>query len=231
MTRSGRAPKRHGVVKAGLGWILGAAAAGLVPASVAAAAGHGKAAKFLAAGGVVASAFMAFFFRDPERHPPDDADAVLSGADGRVMTVEADADPGFLGEPTVRISVFLSIFDVHVNRAPISGRIVSVLHEPGRFRFAFDPRASRVNERNTICIEGERVRCVVRQIVGPVARRVVHWLEPGQAVRAGDRIGLMKFGSRLDVFLPLGSVDVLVCTGMMVRAGETVIARLRTRQR
>jgi len=185
-----------------------------------------------AAGGVAAlcgAAAMVFFFRDPARTVPSDPDAVLSGADGRVMEVVEETEPEFIGGPAVRISVFLSIFNVHVNRAPIAGRVVALRHEPGQFRFAFTSAASRVNERNTIVIEGAHGRCVVRQIVGPVARRVVHWLEVGQHVGAGQRIGLMKFGSRLDVVVPLTDLEILVRPGMMVRAGESVLGRYRSR--
>lgn len=215
------------IAKEGWPFIAGAAVAGLLAAGVALAAGW----RAVAVAGAVAAgsgaAAMAAFFRDPERLPPVDDDVVLSGADGRVMEVAEAAEPEYFDEPCVRISVFLSIFNVHINRAPIAGRVLSLRHEPGRFRFAFDPQASRVNERNSILIEGPALRCLVRQIVGPVARRVVHWLEVGQTVRAGDRIGLMKFGSRLDVYLPSAKVELCVRVGMIVRAGETIVARLR----
>lgn len=194
---------------------LGAAAAGWMPAA--------RALGVLAA---VGGGFMVFFFRDPDRTPPPDPDAVLSGADGRVMEIAEEPEPEFIGGDAVRISVFLSVFNVHVNRAPVAGRVRALKYTPGRFLFAFDNRASRVNENNSILIDGGCVRCLTRQIVGPVARRVVHWLTPNQELQRGERIGMMKFGSRLDVFFPRGTVEILVTRGMKVRAGETVLARL-----
>ena len=197
---------------------LGAAAAGWLPA-----------ARALGVVAAVGCGFMVFFFRDPDRTPPPDPDAVLSGADGVVMEIVEEPELEFIGGDAVRISVFLSVFNVHVNRAPVAGRVAALKYTPGRFLFAFDNRASRVNENNSILIDGGRVRCLTRQIVGPVARRVVHWLAPNQELQKGDRIGMMKFGSRLDVYLPRGTVEVLVTRGMKVRAGETVLARIVSR--
>ncbi len=195
----------------------------------AAAAGWNCAARVLAVLAVVGGGFMVFFFRDPDRTPPSDPAALLSGADGRVMAIVEEPEPEFIGGDAIRISVFLSVFNVHVNRAPVAGRVRAIKYTPGRFLFAFDNRASRVNENNSILIDGGPVRCLTRQIVGPVARRVVHWLTPNQELQKGDRIGMMKFGSRLDVFFPRGTVEVLVTRGMNVRAGETVLARLVSR--
>lgn len=212
------------------GWpfILGAPMAFGAAALLAYGLGGVGAARWLAVTALVVGGFMLFFFRDPDRTPPDDPDAVLSGADGRVMEIVEETEPDFIRGEAVRISVFLSIFNVHVNRAPVDGRVTALRHTPGRFLFAFDNRASQVNENNSILIEGGRVRCLARQIVGPVARRVVHWLRPDQGLRKGDRIGMMKFGSRMDVFLPRGSVEILVKPGDHVRAGETVLARIVT---
>ena len=142
------------------------------------------------------------------------------------MEIVEEPEPEFIGGDAVRISVFLSVFNVHVNRAPVAGRVTALKYTPGRFLFAFDNRASRVNENNSILIDGGRVRCLTRQIVGPVARRVVHWLTLNQELQKGDRVGMMKFGSRLDVYLPRGSAEIVVKKGMKVRAGETVLARL-----
>ena len=196
----------------------------------AAAAGWRSAACALGALAVVGGGFMIFFFRDPDRSPPPDPDAILSGADGRVMEIVEEPEAEFIGGEALRISVFLSVFNVHVNRAPVAGRVAALKYTPGRFLFAFDNRASRVNENNSILLVDGPVRCLTRQIVGPVARRVVHWLAPNQVLQKGDRIGMMKFGSRLDIYLPRGSAEVCVRKGMKVRAGETVLARITGRQ-
>jgi phosphatidylserine decarboxylase len=133
----------------------------------------------------------------------------------------------------VRISVFLSIFDVHVNRSPLSGYAKFIGYFPGKKIFAFREKASEFNQHNKILIEGPQTRCLVAQIAGPVARRVVYWLdrETPVPVKAGDRIGMMKFGSRLDIYLPADEVDVLAKRGDRVRAGETVIARIKAIER
>jgi len=175
-------------------------------------------------------ACLLYFFRDPDRTPPQDTGAILSGADGRVMSVTRLAENRYLNTDCVRISVFLSIFDVHVNRAPLSGRSKFIGYFPGKKVFAFREKSSELNQHNKILIEGSQMRCLIAQIVGPVARRVVYWLnhETPVPVNAGDRIGMMKFGSRLDIYLPSADVDVLARPGDRVRAGETVIARRKS---
>ena len=178
---------------------------------------------------VLGTACFLYFFRDPERIPPPDTAAILSGADGRVMSVKRLMENMYLNAECIRISVFLSIFDVHVNRAPLSGQATFLGYFPGRRFFAFQEKSSEQNQHNKILILGPRLRCLVAQIVGPVARRVVYWLshEKVTPVKAGDRIGMMKFGSRLDIYLPAAEVTVLVESGDRVRAGETVIARIK----
>lgn len=168
--------------------------------------------------------FIAYFFRDPERNPPHDPDAVVSGADG-VVSLITDVTHPLVEGPHTRISIFLNVFDVHVNRCPVAGTIRSLAYVPGRKVFAFLDEASEVNEHSTILIETPRFRCLVKQIVGPVARRVFYWLSEGQSVQQGDRLGMMKFGSRMDVYLPKGRFDLLVSKGQRVVAGETVMAR------
>jgi len=182
---------------------------------------------------VLATAFVLYFFRDPDRCPPQEWDAIVSGADGRVMSVTASTESEHLNTACVRISVFLSLFDVHVNRSPLSGQSTFIGYYPGKTAFAFREKSSKVNQHNKVLIEGPYTRCLVAQIVGPFARRVVYWLDQhnAQAVKAGDRIGMMKFGSRMDVYLPEAEVKVLVKPGDRVRAGETVIARVRDVQR
>lgn len=174
------------------------------------------------------ASFVVYFFRDPERKPPQDEDAILSGADGRVMSVSYHTSQEHFYGITVRVSVFLSLFDVHVNRTPLSGQSTFIGYFPGKTLFAFREKSSEVNQHNKILIEGDRTKCLVVQLVGPFARRVVYWLAPDRAVavKAGDRIGMMKFGSRLDLYFPVKDVEVLVKPGTRVRAGETIIARV-----
>ncbi len=179
---------------------------------------------------LIATAYLLYFFRDPERNSPEDSAAVLAGADGRVMSVEYLDECKYLQTRSLRISIFLNLFDVHVNRAPITGRSIFLGYFPGKRFFAFQQKASELNQHNKILIEGSQISCMVSQIVGPVARRVVYWLshEKSIPVKAGDRIGMMKFGSRLDIYLPAADIDLLTKPGDRVRAGETVIARIRS---
>jgi phosphatidylserine decarboxylase len=179
---------------------------------------------------LILAAFFAFFFRDPDRAVPPGDDVVLSPADGRVLVAGgaiADAAPPGRWQ---QVSIFLSPMDVHVNRVPASGRITSVSFTPGRFLPAYRHDAGSANERSEIWIDHAGQMVVARQIVGMLARRVVCRVEPGAAVRAGDRFGIMKFGSRMDVFLPL-TATIAVKVGDMVRGGETVIAVLHSTER
>ncbi len=170
--------------------------------------------------------FLLFFFRDPERQPPEgDDEHVLAPADGRVLVAGdgiADTTPPGTWQ---QISIFLSPLDVHVNRIPVSGRVTRVTFTRGAFLPAYRQDAGTANERSEIWIDHAGQTIVARQIVGVLARRVVCRVETGAQVRAGDRFGIMKFGSRMDVFLP-PSADIRVHVGELVRAGETVIAVL-----
>lgn len=173
----------------------------------------------------------AAFFRDPPRAPDRaeiDADVVLSPADGKVMYAGA-GQPGIAPPGEWRqVSIFLSAFDVHINRAPYGGEVVECTYRPGRWLAAYRHESAHLNERTDLTVEREvdgGVRRVhFRQVVGLMARRVVTRVSLGQRVRTGERIGLMKFGSRMDVFVPMEAV-LLVAAGDRVRAGETVIAR------
>lgn len=176
---------------------------------------------------VAGAGFMLFFFRDPERVPPSDPDAVVAGADGTIMAVKEVREDNLLKTDAIRISIFLSLFDVHVNRAPLAGKIIFLKYYPGERYFTFCEKSSASNQHSSILIEGNRTRCLVNQIVGPVARRVVYWLEPGQTVKTGERIGMMKFGSRLDIYLPKADVEVIAKPGDRVKAGVSVVAKLR----
>jgi phosphatidylserine decarboxylase len=168
--------------------------------------------------------FMAYFFRDPERAALTDEDLVVAPADGRVTRVAqviAD-DPQ---SPQV-VSIFLSVFDVHVNRAPIAGEITDVAYTKGRFMIATREEASVVNEQNALTIKGERMTVVCKQIAGVLARRIVCWKRKGERVNLGERFGLIKFSSRTDLVLP-AEVDVSVRVGDRVRGGVSIIGRLR----
>ena len=160
------------------------------------------------------------FFRDPERTPPADPGAVLAPADGKVMDV-VDLDDWFVG-PATRVSIFLSPLDVHVNRAPVGGVVRDVEYVPGRFLAAYRPEASEENERCTVAIEGDLGRVSVRQISGVLARRIVCRARPGDKLAAGERYGLIRFGSRTDVFVPRGA-RIRVEPGDRVVGGESIV--------
>lgn len=180
---------------------------------------------------LLGTAYLLFFFRDPQRTPPHDPAAILSGADGRVLSVTRLMENRYLNTKCVRISIFLSIFDVHVNRAPISGHSRFIGFFPGKKLAAFREKSSEFNQHNKILIEGAQTHCLIAQIAGAIARRVVYWLdqEIPVPVNAGDRIGMMKFGSRLDIYLPEADVNVVVKPGDKVRAGETIVAQMKLR--
>ena len=177
---------------------------------------------------VVLGLFFTFFFRDPHRVSPVDPHVVLAPADGRVLIAGpalADAAPAPGGEAWKQISIFLSPMDVHVNRIPATGRVTKVSYSPGRFLPAYRHEAGGTNERSEIWIDHGGQTVVARQVVGMLARRVVCRASVGDQVRAGDRFGIMKFGSRMDIFLP-ATAAITVTVGQMVRGGETVIAVL-----
>lgn len=175
---------------------------------------------------LVLAGFFLFFFRDPDRQVGSELNVVLSPADGRVLV----AGPTGAGAPPgewQQISIFLSPMNVHVNRVPVSGRVTHVSYTPGKFLPAYHRDAAAINERSEIWIDHDGQSVVARQIVGILARRVVCRLQTGATVRAGDRYGVMKFGSRMDVFLPT-SATIRVSVGEMVRGGETVMAVLHS---
>ncbi len=211
------------------------------------AASRGAAAGAVLAGFVgagVLAAYMLYFFRDPERTPPADTGAVLAAADGRIARIKylepgafqaavarsglTAADLALFGDATVvRISIFLSLMDVHVNRAPISGTGRFLGYFPGRHLFTFAEKSSDLNQHNAILIVNDKLPCLLTQIVGPVCRRVVYWLDHDRPhpVTAGESIGMMKFGSRLDMYFPADRIALTCAPGDATRAGETVIAR------
>lgn len=168
--------------------------------------------------------FTAFFFRDPERTIPEDPGAVVSPADGKVVKVIAAPDGHPLGPGVTQISIFLSIFDVHINRAPIAGTIEKVEYHAGEFLPAFDDKASLRNEQNAVTVAGEAGRVQFKQIAGLIARRIVFRKQVDDLVARGERVGLIKFGSRVDVFLPQG-IEVAVKVKDRVQGGASVIGR------
>jgi len=180
---------------------------------------------------LVLAAFFTFFFRDPERRAPVAATAadVLSPADGKVLVAGAPTADAAPPGSWKQISIFLSPMDVHVNRVPASGRVTRVVLTPGRFLPAYHHDAATANERSEIWIDHAGQTVVARQIVGILARRVVCRLRGGEAVQAGQRFGVMKFGSRMDVFVP-DDAEVTVRVGDTVRGGETIIAVLHSTQ-
>lgn len=173
---------------------------------------------------LIMAAFMVFFFRDPDRVCPVDALVVVSPADGRVVAA-APVDELLDDSPT-QISIFLSPLDVHINRSPIAGEILDVVYKPGAFHIASRDIASIENEQNIVTIRGEKLTIVFRQIAGVLARRIVLWKKKGDRVALGERVGLMKFSSRMDVVLP-AEVDVMVRKGDRVIGGVSVLGRLR----
>ncbi|MCX7880225.1 MAG: phosphatidylserine decarboxylase family protein [Ignavibacteria bacterium] len=174
--------------------------------------------------------FFFIFFRDPNRSVPivaiQDPSLVLSPADGKVIEIKEVDEDKFICSKATRISIFLSPFDVHVNRCPVSGKVLHFEYNPGKFYKAFEQKASEKNEHTFIGVENPCGRIAFKQIAGILARRIVCTIKVNDEVRAGDKIGMMKFGSRMDVFLP-SDTSIFVKPGMKVLGGLTLIARLK----
>jgi phosphatidylserine decarboxylase len=170
------------------------------------------------------AAFMAYFFRDPSRAIPTEPGIIVSPADGRVTLVQRST--GEVGSESL-ISIFLSPLDVHLNRAPIAGRIAKINYTPGKFLMATDERARLLNEQNSLTIEGNGLTVTCTQIAGILARRIVCWKKAGERVECGERFGMIKFGSRTDLVMPPG-VDVVIKEGMRVTGGVTIIGRFKS---
>ena len=175
------------------------------------------------AGGILVflAAFVLYFFRDPERIVPADPAVVVSPADGRVMEI---VDQAMGSRPGRRVSIFLAIWDVHVNRAPLAGRIRKLDYRPGRFLAAMRSRASAENEQNVIHLSTERGEIVLKQIAGWIARRVLCWKAEGDTVALGERVGMIRFGSRVDIWLPM-EAEIVVRPGQHVAGGSSILAR------
>lgn len=173
------------------------------------------------------TAFVVWFFRNPQRKPPEDGKVVVSPADGKVIKIEDIQQNEFLEGPSKKISIFMNVFNVHVNRIPYSGKVEAINYRAGKFFSANLDKASSLNEKNSVLIKTDNGKQILtEQIAGLVARRIECWLQVGMHVNKGDRFGIIRFGSRLDVFLPVDTV-ISVNIGDIVRAGETQIGWLQ----
>ncbi|MBL9090011.1 MAG: phosphatidylserine decarboxylase family protein [Planctomycetaceae bacterium] len=183
---------------------------------------------WLAFGPAVVLGLVVWFFRDPHRLVPREPGQVVSPADGVVAEIAPLETHDFVGEPAVRIGIFLSIFNVHINRAPVAGRIVRLRYHPGKFLNALNPESAILNENMVVGLQETSApyrKMVVRQIAGLFARKIVCDLKPGQDVRRGEKFGMIKLGSRTELILPAAGLDVAVKVGQKVKAGSTVMAR------
>lgn len=171
------------------------------------------------------AAFTLYFFRDPERQIPEGDSLIVSPADGKVVGIDSVEHVPFIDGPAKRVSIFLSVFDVHINRSPIKGKVAYRNYMPGEFLAAYEPKASIKNEQNAIGIEGsEGYRVLVKQIAGLIARRILCWKNPGEHVDTGERFGLIRFGSRTEIYMPLDA-RIEVTLGQRVQGGASIIAR------
>jgi phosphatidylserine decarboxylase len=172
------------------------------------------------------SLFVAFFFRDPERQVPPGENLIVSSADGNVIAITPFEQSDFIDGKGTLISVFMSVFSVHVNRAPVSGRVEFCEHHPGKFFPAFKEKASLENEQTRLGLQSEHGRIVVKQIAGIIARRIVCRIRPGDQLKRGERFGMIRFGSRVDLFLP-ENVELKVELNQKVKAGESILGAFR----
>jgi phosphatidylserine decarboxylase len=181
----------------------------------------------IASGAAALTLFIAWFFRNPARTVPEGPRLAVAPGDGKVISIGEEFEPRYLKDRAVRISIFLNVFDVHINRIPCEGTIEGVQYQPGLFLIASKPDATVKNEQNALMIktvEGAKVLCV--QVAGLIARRIVCWVNAGDRAVRGERYGLIRFGSRMDTFLPVGSA-IRVAVGDRVKGGETILGELR----
>ena len=177
-------------------------------------------------GAAVLTLFVSWFFRNPSRVIPQGPRLVLASGDGKVIAIEEEFESRFIKDRSIRVSIFLNVFDVHINRIPCEGVIEDVQYQPGLFLVASKPDATLRNEQNALMIrtvEGAKVLCV--QVAGLIARRIVCWVSPKDRAVLGERFGLIRFGSRMDTFLPLGT-SIKVAVGDRVKGGETILGEL-----
>jgi len=175
---------------------------------------------------LVLTIFVLFFFRDPERAIPEGKNIVVSPADGRVIVVKDIFEPTYLKQDVKQVSIFLSVFNVHVNRSPIAGTVEVVKYNPGKFHVASVDKASLDNEQTSVVIASGKDKVLVKQIAGLIARRIVCYAKPGDAIKAGERYGLIRFGSRVDIFLPRDA-ELKVKVGDRVKGARDIIGVLR----
>lgn len=181
---------------------------------------------FVAFLGGIATLFSAWFFRNPARVIPQGRNLIVAPGDGKVIAIEEEFEPRYLKERSLRVTIFLNVFDVHINRLPCDGTIENVQYQPGLFMVASKPEATFMNEQNALMIktdEGIKVLCV--QVAGLIARRIVCWIAPLERASRGERYGLIRFGSRMDTFLPIGTT-LRVAVGQRVKGGETILGEL-----
>ena len=182
--------------------------------------------RFLTLVSLLVSLFILYFFRDPERFTPGETDSLICPADGKVILIEKIFDDRFFKEYVHKVSIFMNIFDVHVNRIPLTGKVERILYTPGTFYSADTDHGGLMNENCATIITSEAGRKIaVVQVAGLIARRIVCWLEREDKVQQGDRFGLIRFGSRVDLYIP-GSLQISIKKGQIVRAGETILGQL-----
>jgi phosphatidylserine decarboxylase len=172
---------------------------------------------------LIAFGFFVQFFRNPPRTTPYNPQAVFSPADGTIVAIEPVTEREYFHDERLKISIYMSALNVHLNRVPVTGEVIYTRYHKGQYLVAFHPKASELNERSTIVYKMNGKELLVRQIAGTLARRIVTYSKPGQSVKAGDELGFIKFGSRCDVFLPIGT-SVRVALNDRVTGGETVLA-------
>lgn len=212
--------KNYGIPVAAEGWPF------IVPLAVLAAVLYVMGWKNAGTLSLIAMLFVLFFFRDPDRRVPRGDDIVVSPADGRVIVVKDVYESEYLKQPAKQVSIFLSIFNVHVNRVPYGGRVEIVKYNPGRFFVASMDKASSDNEQTAMVIDNGGRKVLVKQIAGLIARRIVCYARPGDEVKTGERYGLIRFGSRVDIFLPKDA-EVKVKVGERVKGARDVIGVLK----
>lgn len=181
----------------------------------------------VAVGAALLTAFVAWFFRNPARVIPKDPHLIVAPGDGKVIAIEEEFEPRYLKDRALRVTIFLNVFNVHINRMPCDGMVEEVQYQPGMFLVASKPEATLRNEQNALMIrtvEGVKVLCV--QVAGLIARRIVCWAAAQDRAMRGERYGLIRFGSRMDTFLPLGT-NLRVSVGDRVKGGETILGELR----
>jgi phosphatidylserine decarboxylase len=172
--------------------------------------------------------FILMFFRDPERFIPETENSVICPADGKIIVIEEIDDHKFLQQKAIKISIFMNIFNVHVNRAPMSGTVEKIIHSPGKFYSADSAQGALHNENCATILKTKSKHSIAFvQVAGLIARRIVCWLEAGDTIQQGRRFGLIRFGSRVDLYLPLNT-EITVAMGQKVRSGETILANLPT---